>query len=95
MAVGDDREHAMVIVLACGTVFSQNLTFGSRAARPVPPWLQKSSIYELWLNRFSKEGSFLRTREHGDIGHYQPLESECACHSRLACDGLLFRSELA
>jgi glycosidase len=48
---------AMVLVLACGTAFSQNLTFGSRAARPVQPWLQKSSIYELWLNGFSKEGN--------------------------------------
>lgn len=33
------------------------MSFASRDARPVPPWLYRSSIYELWLNAFSKEGN--------------------------------------
>src|SRR5947209_8651900 len=47
----------LICVLPLGTAFSQNLTFGSRDARPVPPWLYRASIYELWLNAFSAEGN--------------------------------------
>ncbi len=36
---------------------AQNLSFGLQAARPVPPWLHRATIYELWLNAFSKEGN--------------------------------------
>lgn len=36
---------------------AQDLSFGSQDARPVPPWLYRASIYELWLNAFSKEGN--------------------------------------
>ena len=54
-------QRAVLIVLICvlplGTAFAQNLSFGSRDARPVPPWLSGASIYELWLNAFSPEGN--------------------------------------
>lgn len=46
--------------LACtllGTIYGQNLSFGSRPARSVPEWLNKITIYELWLNAFSPEGN--------------------------------------
>lgn len=36
---------------------AQSLSFGSQDARPVPPWLARATIYELWLNAFSKEGN--------------------------------------
>ena len=35
----------------------QNLDFGSLQARPAPEWFAKSSIYEVWLDAFSKEGN--------------------------------------
>jgi cyclomaltodextrinase / maltogenic alpha-amylase / neopullulanase len=47
-------------ILACsllGTADAQNLTFGSREARSVPEWLNKITIYELWLNAFSRQGT--------------------------------------
>jgi cyclomaltodextrinase / maltogenic alpha-amylase / neopullulanase len=47
----------LMLVLPWGTSFSQNLSFGSRDARPVPAWLSRSTIYELWLNAFSQEGN--------------------------------------
>lgn len=51
----------VVVLLMCGvlagTAFSEDISFGLRDARPVPPWLYRSSIYELWLNAFSKEGN--------------------------------------
>lgn len=37
--------------------FGQNLSFGSREARPAPEWMNKLTIYEVWLNAFSKEGT--------------------------------------
>lgn len=45
------------VLLSIGSSFAQNLSFGSREARPVPEWLYRSSIYELWLPAFSKEGT--------------------------------------
>jgi glycosidase len=48
---------AVVFVQLSGTSSAQSLSFGSRDARAVPPWLYQSSIYELWLNAFSKEGN--------------------------------------
>jgi cyclomaltodextrinase / maltogenic alpha-amylase / neopullulanase len=47
----------LVYGLLAGTALSEDLSFGSRDARPVPAWLYGSSIYELWLNAFSKEGN--------------------------------------
>src|SRR5205807_9689777 len=51
----------IVLVLMCGlladTAFSEDLSFGSRDAKPIPAWLHNASIYELWLNAFSKEGN--------------------------------------
>jgi glycosidase len=53
---------ALMWGLLAGTAFSEDLSFGSRDARPVPSWLHNASIYELWLNAFSKEGNL-----HGAI----------------------------
>ena len=36
---------------------AQNLSFASREARAVPDWLPRVTIYELWLNAFSTEGT--------------------------------------
>jgi glycosidase len=38
-------------------VNGQNLNFGARDARSVPEWLNKITIYELWPNAFSTEGT--------------------------------------
>jgi glycosidase len=46
-----------LFLLPIVSAFAQNLSFGSREARPVPEWLYRSSIYELWLPAFSKEGN--------------------------------------
>src|SRR5262250_1977686 len=46
-----------ILVLPLVLAFSQNLSFGSRDAKPVPAWLYRSSIYEVWLNAFSPEGN--------------------------------------
>lgn len=45
------------ILLPITAVYAQNLDFGSRDARPVPEWLNRASIYEIWLNAFTKEGT--------------------------------------
>lgn len=47
----------LLLSLSVAPVLAQNLSFGSRPARQVPPWLYQSSIYELWVNAFSKEGT--------------------------------------
>ena len=41
----------------CAASFAQNLSFGSREARPEPEWMNKLTIYEIWLNAFSQEGT--------------------------------------
>ena len=48
---------APLIFVIVALLPAQNLSFGSRQARPVPQWLPKSTIYELWLNAFSEEGT--------------------------------------
>ena len=47
----------LFLALALSASPAQNLSFGSKQARPVPQWLNSSSIYELWLTAFSKEGN--------------------------------------
>ena len=44
-------------VLTAGMALGQDLSFGSRYARQDPGWMNKVTIYELWLNAFSKEGT--------------------------------------
>ncbi len=52
------RISALVIALLfAGVLLGQNLSFSSREARPVPAWMSKTIIYELWLDAFSKEGT--------------------------------------
>jgi glycosidase len=41
----------------CAPAFGQNLSFGSREARGEPDWVNKLTIYEIWLDAFSKEGT--------------------------------------
>lgn len=54
---------AASIVLSLVTcIAAQNLSFGSRTARPVPEWLNKATIYELWLDAFTPEANL-----HGAI----------------------------
>jgi glycosidase len=48
---------AFMLLLALCPASAQDLSFSSQDARPVAPWLSRSSIYELWLNAFSKEGN--------------------------------------
>src|SRR5436309_8715690 len=63
---------ALVLTLTSSTALSQNLSLGSREARPVPSWLQRSSVYELWLNAFSAEGNLRgaipRLKQIADLG---------------------------
>lgn len=47
----------LLVGLCVGTALSQNMDFGSRQARTVPGWLYRSTIYEVWLDAFSKEGN--------------------------------------
>ncbi len=46
-----------VALSLCAASFGQNLSFGSREARTEPEWMSKLTIYEVWLNAFSKEGT--------------------------------------
>ncbi len=39
------------------SIGAQNLTFGSREAKSVPAWLNRLTIYEIWLKAFSKQGT--------------------------------------
>jgi len=52
---------ALLALLLCtfsaAPSFSQNMDFGQMDARPVPAWLYKSTVYELWLDAFSKKGN--------------------------------------
>ena len=45
---------------------AQDLSFGSQNARPIPEWLNRATIYEVWLDAFSKEGNL-----RGAIPHLQ------------------------
>jgi cyclomaltodextrinase / maltogenic alpha-amylase / neopullulanase len=60
------------VLMCAGVSSAQNLSFGSRDARPVPDWLNRGSIYELWLNAFSKEGTLRgampRLKDVADLG---------------------------
>jgi cyclomaltodextrinase / maltogenic alpha-amylase / neopullulanase len=47
----------LLLALQIGSACAQNLSFGSREARPVPEWLPRLTIYEVWLNAFSAEGT--------------------------------------
>jgi glycosidase len=52
------KAAVLLFLLVCvGSTCAQDLSFGYREARPVPEWLYRSSIYELWLTAFSKEGN--------------------------------------
>ena len=49
---------AFFSLLLCATLMvGQNLSFASREARRVPEWMDRLTIYEMWLNAFSPEGT--------------------------------------
>ena len=48
---------AALLPIFAAASLAQNLSFGIQAARPVPEWLNRATIYELWLDAFSKEGN--------------------------------------
>jgi cyclomaltodextrinase / maltogenic alpha-amylase / neopullulanase len=62
---------ALLAVLLANPAGAQNLNFGDRDARPVPAWLDRAGIYEVWLNSFSPEGN-LRGAIPG-LGHVANL----------------------
>jgi glycosidase len=53
------RTVALILLLwfPIGPASPQNLSFADREARPVPQWLPRLTVYELWLNAFSPEGT--------------------------------------
>ncbi len=56
--IGSRPWNIFAFLLFLGTAAAgQNLSFGTRDARAVPSWMNKLTIYELWLNAFSKEGT--------------------------------------
>lgn len=63
---------ALLLGLGAGPSFAQNLDFGLREARPVPEWLHKATIYELWFDAFSPEGNLRgaipRLQQVADLG---------------------------
>jgi hypothetical protein len=57
VAVRAEIALLLFLSLSLGVGCAQSPSFGSQQARPVPEWLNSSSIYELWLTAFSKEGN--------------------------------------
>jgi glycosidase len=47
----------LLLLLPAGPACPQNLSFASREARLVPDWLPRLTLYEVWLNAFSPEGT--------------------------------------
>jgi glycosidase len=62
----------VALSIPCLQLPAQGLSFGNMDARPTPPWLAKASIYEVWLNVFSKEGNLRgaipRLQQVADLG---------------------------
>jgi len=48
---------AILLLFLPAAALPQNLDFHNRDARSVPEWLNRATIYELWLNAFSPEGN--------------------------------------
>lgn len=75
-AAGAIRPHLLVLLLMvsllAGRAGAQGLSFADLQARPAPVWLAKASIYEVWLNMFSKEGNLRgaipRLQQVADLG---------------------------
>ena len=63
---------ALSVSLCSGVGLAQNLDFGSQQAKPVPEWLNRASIYEVWLDAFSPEGNLRgaipRLQQVADLG---------------------------
>ena len=63
---------ALFLASSSAAMYAQGLDFGTMQARPAPPWLATASIYEVWLNVFSKEGNLRgaipRLQQVADLG---------------------------
>ncbi len=46
-----------LLQLFAASGLAQNLSFGTQNAKQVPEWLNRATIYEVWLDAFSKEGN--------------------------------------
>lgn len=67
------RRSALLLLLLLPLGLSaQNISFGNQDARPVPEWLNRASIYEVWLDAFSAEGNLRgaipRLKQIADLG---------------------------
>lgn len=62
----------LVLTFAVTAACAQDLSFGNIEARPAPGWVARASIYEVWLNVFSKEGNLRgaipRLQQIADLG---------------------------
>ena len=62
----------ILLLLSVAPGNAQGLFFGEMNARPAPDWLSKATIYEVWLNVFSKEGNLRgaipRLQQVADLG---------------------------
>jgi glycosidase len=79
-----------VVLIVCFlplSLLAQDLSFSSRQARHSPDWLNRATIYELWLNAFSKEGNLRgatgRLKEVADLGAAIVYLGPIARHSAL------------
>jgi glycosidase len=63
---------SLLLTLSVTAAGGQGLSFGGMDARPAPEWLSRASIYEVWLNVFSKEGDLRgaipRLQQIADLG---------------------------
>ncbi len=46
-----------ILFTAAALLHGQNLSFGSQSARSEPDWLNRLTVYEVWLKAFTKEGT--------------------------------------
>lgn len=81
------QAFALVFCLLPLALLAQDVSFGSQQARHVPDWLDRATIYELWLNAFSKEadlrGATAHLSEVADLGATIVYLSPIARHSAL------------
>lgn len=49
--------NVALLLVASIALSAQNLNFSSREARHDPPWMDRLTIYQIWLNAFSAEGT--------------------------------------
>ncbi len=66
------KTAAVALFLLSSGLYSQNLDFSTRQAKPVPEWMERLTLYEVWLPMFSKEGTIRgalpRLKHVADLG---------------------------